>query len=366
MRPAATGRRTRGPSLDAPGLALFAPHRPEVAAAVAFGEGPPALVVALGGETERDRARARGIDTPDVPVVALGSVLRLLFGVVTRDDPLRAAERLGVAHVEDDTPAGRARVVEATWLRLTGDLADEGIADLGALDALCEARVEPAAFEGRAFGPADLEALDEAPGTYVFEDRHGDALYVGQSCCLRRRVASYFWGPPRDEKDRAIRNDAFSLSARTVDTALDARITEAALIARRRPALNRQRRVLGEGPAEDGILLVPGPRRFAAFVLRAGRLAGRFATAGGTGHARRMARRACAALTSPGTAPDTPGARRAAALCEGWRRTHPGLAWLTLADRGSAGAIEEAIAGAVAEWQVAIRRAGQASSGDQR
>ena len=350
LRDGVTTPPARRVPLDAPGVALFAPRQPEVAAAVPFGDGPPRLVVALGGQCERERVAVRGIASPDGPLVDLGRVVRLVHRVAVPPDPPALAETLGVPHVEQDTPHGRARVVAAIWHQVAGDLREEGIDDLPGLDGLLEARVEAVDFSGREFGAEDLEVLPESPGTYLFEDGAGRALYAGQSCCLRRRVTSYFCGPPRDEKDRAIRREARRLRARATDTALDAWIAEIALIRRLRPRLNCRQEVRKAPGAEDGILLVRGPGRFVAFVVTGGRLAGRFATGGGAGRVRRLARQALRALDVPGRNAGTPAARRAAALVAAWRRVHPGAPWLTPALTGPPHDIEAAIVSTAQEW----------------
>ena len=335
--------------LDAPGCAVFAPRAPTVAGVQPFGNGPARLLVALGGDVECGRARLRGAVVPDRPAVDLGSTLRLVRqvpGVI--DDPVAAAEALMLAHVEDDTAPGRARILELIWHHVVADLAAEGIRTRTGLGMLLVQRLEEADLSGRGFGAAELAALEDRPGTYVFEDAAGAALYVGQSSCLRSRVPSYFCGAPRDAKDREIRRRAFRLDARATDTALDARIAEAALIRRRRPELNTQRDVHIE-PPEDGILLVRGPERLVAFVVRDGALAGRFATAGGAGRVRRLAGHAVAALAGETRCRPGDAARRAAALVASWLRSHPGAAWFTPAGFGPAPRIRQAIVSAARE-----------------
>ncbi|MEN6525275.1 MAG: nucleotide excision repair endonuclease, partial [Candidatus Polarisedimenticolia bacterium] len=269
------------------------------------GESAPRFVVAAGGAAEAQRAAERLGRTFPARVVDLAQVFRRLRGYRGPSDPLRLAEACNAPHLDDETPEARAAQAAAAWRTIAAELAAEGLADLGGLDRLLDAALEAGDWADRAFGPDDLAALPAGPGVYLFRDAARRALYVGQSSNLAVRVNSYFWGPPRDFKDRELRAKARTLTTRAVDTAPDALLLEARWIKSRRPALNTRLDVRG-GAGEEGVLALRGPvsGRVVFFVLRDGGLVGRFAAT--PRRARAAARQAAAALCgpSPETAPD--------------------------------------------------------------
>ncbi len=311
--------------LDDPALAVFAPRRPVVAAFVARGapSAAPLFTIACGGESEVLRAEERLGRAFPRPVLDLGRVHRRLRGCKRGAGPVELAESTGTPHVEAESPDAFAAIAAAVGERLAADLSLEGVDDFAELERLLEQRLERADFSGKAFGPENLAELPAAPGVYLFADRRGRALYVGQSACLAARVASYFVGPPRDEKDRRLRAGAVRLVTRTVDSAPDALLLEARWIRRRRPELNTRVAVHGAAD-EDGILALEGPGergRLVLFVLRRGGLRLRVAAAPGPRRRALAIARAVAALFGPvrrgALDPD------AAALLGSWRRTHP-------------------------------------------
>jgi len=330
------------PPLGAPFVAVFAPRDVPVAAAFPCGggevarpeapshsesnisaaspsgddeESEPRFVVAAGGAAEAQRAAERLGRTFPARVVDLAQVFRRLRGYRGPSDPLRLAEACNAPHLDDETPEARAAQAAAAWRTTAAELAGEGLADLDGLERLLDAALEAGDWADRAFGPDDLAALPAGPGVYLFRDAARRALYVGQSANLAVRVNSYFWGPPRDFKDRELRAKARTLTTRAVDTAPDALLLEARWIKSRRPALNTRLDVHG-GAGEDGALALRAPvsGRVVFFVLRDGGLVGRFAAT--PRRARAAARQAAAALCgpSPETAPD----REAGALVETW------------------------------------------------
>ena len=308
------------PCTDGGAAPAEAPSRRGSAAAAGFASGDgedsaPRFVVAAGGAAEAQRAAERLGRTFPARVVDLAQVFRRLRGYRGPADPLRLAESCNAPHLDDETPEARAAQAAAAWRTIAAELAGEGLADLAALDRLLEAALEAGDWADRAFGPADLAALPAGPGVYLFRDAARRALYVGQSANLAVRVNSYFWGPPRDFKDRELRAKARTLTTRAVDTAPDALLLEARWIKSRRPALNTRLDVHG-GAGEDGALALRAPvsGRVVFFVLRDGGLAGRFAAA--PRRARSAARQAAAALCGPRAeeAPD----REAGALVETW------------------------------------------------
>jgi excinuclease ABC subunit C len=86
---------------------------------------------------------------------------------------------------------------------------------------------------------AQLDALPDRPGVYLYRDARGDLLYVGKAKSLRNRVRSYFQPAaqhgPRTERLVA---DVVSLEIIVVDTEFEAILLEANLIKRERPPFN--------------------------------------------------------------------------------------------------------------------------------
>jgi hypothetical protein len=345
-RPGALGQ---SPALGAPFAAIVAPAQVPVFARVDTGQGEPVLAVACAGAAEIDRAELVSGQRLPRPVIDLGLVARRLRGFRGRCEPVPLAEALGVPHVEGPDAQDAAAVVAAVWEHLVDELALEAVDDLDALERLLDDRLEAAPFATKAFGPEEIVGLGEAPGTYVFRDRAGGVLYVGQSINLRTRVRSYFVGTPRDEKDRAVRQQSFRLEVDEVDTGLDALVREDHLIRRLRPRLNRRRDVQ-RTPDEDGVLAVPAPAKPGRWVLYAvsgGTLRLRVAASPGPRRVAHAAERAAATLFTSGRA----GAdrRREAALLATWRRTHPGAVFLRPGIDGNAAAIAAALRRAMSE-----------------
>jgi hypothetical protein len=102
----------------------------------------------------------------------------------------------------------------------------------------------PVRFDRYAFAEDDLAALPDVPGVYLMRDARGEALYVGKSARLARRVADYFRpGVEIPPKLRAIRERIHTIECRRVGSELEALLVENALIGRHQPALNVQRAV---------------------------------------------------------------------------------------------------------------------------
>jgi hypothetical protein len=348
-----------GPSacgLEAPFVAVFAPHgAPLVALHECSGGSTEAGVaryaVAPGGAAEVRRAAAisgRPLPERAVPLAAFARRLRGYRGAA---DPLRIAEALRVPHLEEETtPDSHARLVAALWERWRDELALEEVVSLDELDALLEERLESAEFRGKDFGFDTLAALPEGPGVYAFEDASGKTLYVGQSSSLRARVRSYFTGPPRDAKDRAIRTGARRLATQSADTPPDALILESRWIRRLAPALNT-RREAGFTAAPDGVLVVPaGPGEgmpdAVLFAVAGSALRQRVALRAGPKRARTAAARAAETIFAAWT--DAPAAARAeASLVATWHRIRPGLPLVTVERAGTPSAAVEFLLGAV-------------------
>jgi hypothetical protein len=330
-----------GPNV--PHLVIAAPRAAAGAhRGIAVGRGEPEYVVALGGAEEvaaYERASGKRLG---LPVVRLTTVVRRLRGYRGPADPVRIAEVLGLPHVQGEGLEGWTAVIASCWEHLATELADEGVRDLDALGHRVEERLEAASFEGKEISPEQLANLPEEPGIYVFRDRRGHPLYVGQSGNLRERVASYFVGPPRDDKDRALRARGHSLGVRTTDTGLDAWIAEMRAIRRLRPAMNTRRRV-PEGRGRDGWLLVPDPARpgrAALFGLWDGLLADRGVVP------REEGRRLVAierVLSGEGKLAGRAAAAEAGRLVDSWSRKHPAHPFLQLGVDGSREAIARTV-----------------------
>lgn len=329
---------TLDPPLESAFVALFAPREPAAAAACS-GNGTTALLtVCAQGRAEADRfERRHGSRVPPL-VVDLRTILRRWRGWQGPADPASLAAAAGCRHVVTDTPEGMAATVATTWGHLAQELAAEGIERWSELEILLGDRLEPADFEGKAFGPADMVSLPAAPGVYSFLDEDGHTLYVGQSGCLVARVASYFRGMPRDEKDREIRRRSFQLRTRAVECGPDAALLEAEWIANMAPSLN-VRVTTRPGEPDEGILLAPRftpgksgrARGWIAFTLADGALRRRGGLLPGPLRAPRGAQSAVDALVSRA---ESGCDGSAATLLDRWRRAHPEAPFLRLAVDG--------------------------------
>ncbi|GAA4927503.1 DEDD exonuclease domain-containing protein [Streptomonospora halophila] len=81
-----------------------------------------------------------------------------------------------------------------------------------------------------------------APGVYVFTDAKGDALYVGKSTDLRRRVRSYFTGSEKRGRIREMAALVEGVTPIVCETGLEAEVRELRMIAERKPPYNRRSR----------------------------------------------------------------------------------------------------------------------------
>lgn len=309
-------------SLSEAAAGLFAPRRAPVAAV--FNGGAPGeeavLAVAFGGEGEGRRVEERLGRTVPRPIVDLSQVVRRLFGWKGDPDPLKVASFLGLRFVEEEAPEGRARVVLEIWEQIAADLLQEGVRDWEDLDRLLQARLEQTDFAGKKFGPTELVGLPIGPGVYRFSDSQGKTLYVGQSSCLAARVASYFRGVPRDEKDRVLRQKAVDLTTRTTDSVPDALILEAKWIRRFRPLIN-VKRTTNPVDMETGLLAAPivgSGGRWVLFALGPYGLQKRMVLGPGGKAQTAALNRAAGFLFSE---QEGPGDRQAGALLMGWRRS---------------------------------------------
>ncbi len=78
------------------------------------------------------------------------------------------------------------------------------------------------------------------PGIYIFQNKSGDALYVGTSQNLKLRVQSYFTGSQRNKRMLEMINQTIKVEAITTPTVIEARIAELRLINQLQPPFNRR------------------------------------------------------------------------------------------------------------------------------
>ncbi len=94
-------------------------------------------------------------------------------------------------------------------------------------------------FDAR-FGAGLLATVPTAPGTYIFRNAEGEALYVGKARNLRARLRQYRQasGGRRGLRMRGIVAEAAGLAWEVAETELAAELRELALIQQLRPPLN--------------------------------------------------------------------------------------------------------------------------------
>ncbi|MBB5139683.1 DNA polymerase-3 subunit epsilon [Thermocatellispora tengchongensis] len=86
------------------------------------------------------------------------------------------------------------------------------------------------------------DSVPSAPGVYVFEDRRGEALYVGKSGNLRTRVRSYFTAGETRSRIREMIGIAERVRTIVCATGLEAEVRELRLIGAAKPRYNRRSR----------------------------------------------------------------------------------------------------------------------------
>jgi excinuclease ABC subunit C len=83
-----------------------------------------------------------------------------------------------------------------------------------------------------------LRDLPDAPGVYIFRDKNGDALYIGKSTSIRKRVLQHYAGAPVDPREDALRRLSESVEYIKTRNEVEALILENNLIKKFRPPLN--------------------------------------------------------------------------------------------------------------------------------
>ena len=248
----------------------------------------PILCHRAGREVEplRRACVAAGLSFHPV-VISTARLGHLLLGLKTNHTAIDLAQALGVEVRGPDDCRGRVRIVAASYLKMVPDLEERGIDSLATLLEFQELPPEPVDLSRYAFSVEDLRALPAAPGVYRFLDRQGEMIYVGKAKNLRSRIASYFTPSARGtEKGRALLDQVHAFLVEPVASDLEAALLEAALLAERRPRLNRQfevhERPAPFGPRLNLIVVLPDTRpaestapSCTVHLLRAGRYLGR-------------------------------------------------------------------------------------------
>lgn len=81
------------------------------------------------------------------------------------------------------------------------------------------------------------DEIPDAPGAYLFRDRHGAVLYAGKAKSLRKRVTTYFLGD-LSARTRAMVDSAESVDWIVTDNEVEALMVEYSLIQKHRPRFN--------------------------------------------------------------------------------------------------------------------------------
>ncbi|HSM01870.1 MAG TPA: excinuclease ABC subunit UvrC [Acidimicrobiia bacterium] len=81
------------------------------------------------------------------------------------------------------------------------------------------------------------DEIPDAPGAYLFRDRHGAVLYAGKAKSLRKRVTTYFLGD-LSTRTRAMVDSADSVDWIVTDNEVEALMVEYSLIQKHRPRFN--------------------------------------------------------------------------------------------------------------------------------
>ncbi|MEW5865116.1 MAG: exonuclease domain-containing protein [Pseudomonadota bacterium] len=87
---------------------------------------------------------------------------------------------------------------------------------------------------------AELDAVPEAPGVYLFYGEGGSPLYIGKSARMRSRVAAHFAADTRSPKALALAREVRRIEWRRTCGELGALLAEAALAKELAPPFNRR------------------------------------------------------------------------------------------------------------------------------
>ncbi|PRX97033.1 DEDD exonuclease domain-containing protein [Allonocardiopsis opalescens] len=185
----------------------------------------------------RTACAEHGYTWPDPPVV---DTVPLARRALTRDEVRNhklstLADFFRVPEPPNHRALADARATVAVLHGLLERLGSFGVATLEELRSFTSA---PSAVQRRKRHLAD--GLPDAPGVYMFTDARGDALYVGKSTSLRKRVRTYFTAA----ETRSRMGEMVALAEAVVPipcaTPLEAEVRELRLIAQHKPPYNRK------------------------------------------------------------------------------------------------------------------------------
>lgn len=94
----------------------------------------------------------------------------------------------------------------------------------------------------KSLDPELVRDLPETSGVYIFEDAAGQALYVGKSVNIKKRVLSHFGRDHAESKEFKISQSIKSISVRQTPGELSALLLESRLVKELQPIFNRQLR----------------------------------------------------------------------------------------------------------------------------
>jgi DNA polymerase-3 subunit epsilon len=93
---------------------------------------------------------------------------------------------------------------------------------------------------------AEVDAIPDAPGVYLFYGESGTPLYVGKSVALRSRVLQHFSGDLRSPREAQIGREIRRIEWRRTGGELGALLLEARLVKELTPVFNRQLKRVSE------------------------------------------------------------------------------------------------------------------------
>ena len=213
----------------------------ELASEAAILTRQPAPTVIHFARFERPFLHALAGSEPPLDIVCTHDIARRLLP----DLPRRGVRALTGYFGRGVGPLRRsADHVEATafvWRELMPLLQDVGISTWSALQEWLAGNRATGKRSRRVWPmPRDVRlALPDAPGIYRMLRTNGDVLYVGKAASLRHRVNSYFrkqHGVP--ERTLEMLSQARGISVDVMPSALEAALSEADEIKRRRPPYN--------------------------------------------------------------------------------------------------------------------------------
>ncbi len=181
-----------------------------------------------------ERATGRRIATPALDTVGLAR--RLLEGRVARTSLASLSHFFGTSVQPCHRALADAEATAEILVALIGLAQERGARTLSDLEALAAPR------RRRVYGKRALaHGAPPRPGVYLFQDRHGQVLYVGKARDLEARLRSYF----RSQRQRPAVETALAaverIEWRLHGSELEAALEELRLIRELRPPANARR-----------------------------------------------------------------------------------------------------------------------------